>query len=57
MEGGPLDPAVVDKSVLLAYGTTMAQVQVFERTLAVLVLASEAKPRARSFKSPEHFRE
>jgi hypothetical protein len=54
MEGAPLDSAV-DMGVLLAYGSTMTQVQVFERTLALLVLALEAKPRTRRLKTPEHF--
>ncbi len=44
--------------VILAYGTTMMQVQVFERNLAVLVLALESKPwRNRKFKSEQHFRD
>lgn len=44
--------------VMLAYGAAMMQVQVFERNLALLVLALESKPgRTRPFKSQEHLRE
>jgi hypothetical protein len=54
----PFDPAAVDMGVMLAYGAAMMQVQVFERNLAVLILALESKPgRTRPFKSQEHFRE
>jgi hypothetical protein len=43
--------------VILAYGAAMMQVQVFERNLALLILALESKPgRTRPFKSQEHFR-
>lgn len=53
----PLEPAAVDMGVMLAYSAAMMQVQVFERNLAVLVLALESKPgRTRPFKSEEHFR-
>ena len=53
----PLDPAAVDMGVMLAYGATMMQVQVFERNLAVLILVLESKPwRTRPFKSQQHFR-
>jgi len=42
--------------VMLAYSGAMMQVQVFERNLAILVLAMEAKPgRTQPFKSPEQF--
>jgi hypothetical protein len=57
MEGAPLDSAVVDMGVLLAYGSTMTQVQLFERTLALLVLALEAKSRTRRFKTRQHFQD
>jgi hypothetical protein len=54
----PVDPAALDMGVMLAYGAAMMQVQVFERNLAVLVLALESKPwRTRTFKSQEHLRE
>jgi hypothetical protein len=54
----PLDPGVVDMGVFIAYASTMLAVQVFERNLAVLVLAFEANPwrSPREVKSPEHFR-
>lgn len=53
----PLDPAAIHVGVILAYRTTMMQVQVFERNLAVLVLALESKPwRNRKFKSEQHLR-
>lgn len=44
-------------AVLSAYGATMLAVQAFERNLAVLVLALEAKPwKTKPFKSKEQFR-
>ena len=51
------DSVAIEMAVMLAYSGAMMQVQVFERNLAILVLAMEAKPgRTRSFKSPEQFR-
>ena len=42
---------------MLAYSGAMMQVQVFERNLAILVLAMEGKPgRTQPFKSPEQLR-
>lgn len=44
-------------AVLGAYGATMLTVQAFERNLAVLVLALEAKPwKTKPFKNKEQFR-
>ena len=58
MQRQSIDPVAIDMGVILAYGTTMMQVQVFERNLAVLVLALESKPwRNRKFKSEQHFRD
>jgi hypothetical protein len=57
VEGKPIEPAAVDMAVLGAYGATMLTVQAFERNLAVLVLALEAKPwKTKPFKSKEQFR-
>ncbi len=51
-------PAQIEATfVLSTYGLTMLYVQKFERVLAAVTLALDAKPwQKRSFKSPEHTR-
>jgi hypothetical protein len=57
VEGKPIESAAIDMAVLGAYGATMLTVQAFERNLAVLVLALEAKPwKTKPFKNKEQFR-
>lgn len=52
-----IEPAAVDMAVLSAYGATMLTVPAFERNLAVLVLALEAKPwKTNPFKNKARFR-
>jgi hypothetical protein len=54
---GPIaDTTTIGMGVMIAYAGAMWQVQVFERNLAILVLALEANPTDRPFKSPEQFR-